>query len=694
MLFKHLNLCADIRAPILRLMPLGLLVISPFVVAGGAQTIETVIVTGTKLIQVGVANSANEGTVSQAQLDARTVYRPGELLEATPGLIVSQHSGEGKANQFYLRGFNLDHGTDLRTTVDGMLVNERSHAHGQGWTDLNFLIPELASKLEYKKGPYSAAEGDFSSAGAVHISYLDRLEEGVLSLGVGQNGFKRIVLADSTAAASGTLLAALEWLHNDGPFVHPDNFQKINSVLRFSDGDRANGMNITAMAYAADWNATDQIPQRALDAGLIRGRYDAIDPTDGGEAHRYSISGAWRNTGAHSATRVNAYIMDKELDLYSNFTYFLDNPEDGDQFSQPDKRVTSGLNASQSWQFNGLGQDSENTLGIQIQNDNIHNGLYNTKARQRLSTTRQDHIVESSVGLYAENTTKWQEKLRTVVGVRDDYYRYEINSNIEENSGTHSASKASPKLSLIVGPWSKTELYLNVGTGFHSNDARGTTITLDPKTLEPAAKVSPLVRSTGAEIGLRTELLPNLQSALTIYQLDFDSELVFVGDAGTTDAGRPSKRTGFELANYYTLDNYLTLDADIAFAQARFKDDDPAGDHIPGAVEGVASLAIALDNIGAYFGAVQLRYFGPRPLIEDNSVRSNNTATLNARIGYKVGPRVKLELEAFNLTNNDASAIDYYYESRLPGEPAEGVADVHFHPIESRSLRLSLVANF
>ena len=219
-------------------------------------------------------------------------------------------------------------------------------------------------------------------------------------------------------------------------------------------------------------------------------------------------------------------------------------------------------------------------------------------------------------------------------------------------------------------------------------------ITVDPKTGDPADRVTPLPRSKGFELGLRTSPLAGLQTAVSVYQLNFDSELVFVGDAGNTEAGRPSKRVGFEVANYYKFNDWLTIDADVAFAQARFRDSAPEGTRIPGAVEGVASLAVALDNLGPWFGALQFRYFGPRPLIEDNSVRSKATALLNGRIGYKIGPKLHVELEGFNLTNRKVSAIDYFYTSRLPGEPVDGVADIHFHPIESRSFRLSLNASF
>jgi hypothetical protein len=665
--------------------------------AGGEQTLERVIINGTSTGLVGVADSANAGTVTQKQLEARTVYRPGELLEATPGLIVSQHSGEGKANQFYLRGFNLDHGTDLRTTVDGMLVNQRSHAHGQGWTDLNFLIPELATGMEYRKGPYYAAEGDFASAGAVSIKYADKLERGIASVALGQNGFKRVLLADSpklaTSAGSGTVLYALEAMQNDGPFVNPDKFRKLNGVLRYSEGDALNGFNVSAMAYRASWNATDQIPKRAVDAGLLN-RFDAIDKTDGGSSHRYSVSGAWRRSGESSGTQVNVYLIDNQLDLFSNFTYALDDPLRGDQFAQPDRRRTFGLNAVHAWAMMGVGMESENSAGVQFQTDNIFNALRSTQARQTLSTTRADHIVQSSVGLFAENATRWTPWFRSVVGLRADSYRYKVGSDNPANSGTSSATTVNPKLGLIFGPWAKTDFYVNAGSGFHSNDARGITIRVDPKSGDAVDPVTALVKSRGAELGVRTVLIPGLQTSLSVYRLDFGSELVFVGDAGTTEAGLPSTRTGFELANFYKLSDWLTVDADVAFARARFRGADPAAQRIPGAVEGVASLAVAVDNLGPWFGALQWRYFGPRPLLEDNSVRSSSTALFSGRVGYKVNAQNSIELEGFNLGNKKASSIDYYYASRVPGEPATGYDDIHFHPNESRSFRLTWIHHF
>ena len=652
-----------------------------------------IIVTGSRISQLGIADSANAGVVTGKQLAARTVYRPGELLEVTPGLIVSQHSGEGKANQFYLRGFNLDHGTDLRTTIDGMLVNQRSHSHGQGWSDVNWLIPELAGTLTYHKGPYSAEDGDFAAAGSVSINYVDTLPKRLVSLGVGENGYRRGLVAGSSAAVGGNLLYALELFHNDGPFTKGDNYRKINGVLRYSRGTEAGGFNITAMAYTSAYNATDQIPKRAVDDGTLN-RFSSIDSTDGGKVHRYSLSAAWHQNTENTATKVNAYIINNRLRIYSNFTYLLDDPVNGDQFAQPDNRTDMTLNASHAWKGSLFGRPSETTVGIQIQRDAIRNGLLSTKARRELSETRRDRIKETSVGVYLENTTHWAEKFRTVVGLREDYYKFAVHSSLDANSGRTHASLASPKLSLIFGPWAKTEFYLNAGAGFHSNDARGTVIAIDPKSGDPADRVPGLVRAKGAEAGIRTEIIPRLQSTLSVYGLDFASELIFQGDAGTTSAGRPSKRVGFEFSNYYKPTDWLTIDADIAYAKARFRDIDPVGRRIPGAVEGVASLAASVDNLGPYFGALQFRYFGPRPLIEDNSVRSKSTTTLNGRAGYKVGPNVSVEVEGFNLLNSKSSAIDYYYQSRLPNEGPNGENDIHFHPIESRSARLTLNARF
>lgn len=662
--------------------------------AAGIPTLNEVTVKANSRELIGTANSANEGTVLKHQLDARTVYRPGELLESVPGLIVTQHSGEGKANQYFLRGFNLDHGTDVRITVDGMLVNQRTHGHGQGWADTNFLIPELIGGLQYMKGPYFASQGDFSSAGAVSLNYVDKLPQGIATYGIGQQGFMRGLVAKSHQVGPGNFLYAFELLTKDGPWVTPENYKKFNGVLRYSQENGPTKFNITAMGYGAKWNATDQIPQRGVESGYVP-RLGAIDPSDGGETHRFSLSGALQHTSRFGLTHINLYTLHSNLALFSNFTYFLDDPVNGDQFSQVDKRFQSAMNVSHSWINKIAGFDVENTVGVQFQNDVIDNGLMSTKERRTLSTTRKDHINQNSVGLFYQNSIQWLEKFRTVAGIRSDYYWFDVNSHVhKENSGNSYDSMTNPKLAAIFGPWAQTEFYFNYGSGFHSNDGRGTTARVDPKTGESINPVQPLVRSTGYEVGVRSAIIPGLQASFALFRLDMASELLFVGDAGTTVASRPSQREGFEVSAFYMPKDWLTVDIDYALARARFSDFDPAGNHIPGAINGVGKLAVTLDNLGKLFGSMQLRYFGKRALIEDNSAQSDNTVTLNGQIGYKINNKVRVTLQGFNLLNTHGHGIDYFYTSRLPGEPAAGVADKHFHPIESRSFRVNLVANF
>lgn len=673
----------------------------------GIITLDEIEVTAEAEDLIGTADTASVGTVTKEQLVTRPVYRAAELLEATPGLIVTQHSGEGKANQFFLRGFNLDHGTDLRTTVDGMLTNQRSHGHGQGWTDLNFLIPELATGLQYTKGPYFADQGDFASSGSVSINYADTLPTGIATVTVGENDYQRVLLADSLSREWGNLLGAFEYYHNDGPWVNPEDFRKYNGVLRYSWGDAQNGFNITAMAYAAEGFATNQIAKRAVDPGFID-RLGSLDPSDGSDSSRYSLSAAWHHIAANSMTNANVYVINWNLDLFSNFTYFLDFPDldIGDQFKQSDDRVVSAANVDHTWFTKWGGFDVENRVGLQLQNDNIFNDLVRTTKREPRLTIRQDHIVESSAGIYFQNRTEWVEKFHTVAGLRVDYFRFDVSSNNDANSGVEDDSMVNPKLSLIFGPWAKTEYYLSAGGGFHSNDARGTTITVDPAATDelganlPAEPVPGLVRSKGYEIGLRSALIPHLQSSLALFLLDFDSELVFLGDAGTTEAGRASRRIGVEFANFYTPTDWLTIDADIAYARARFRDDPEwIGDRIPGAVEGVAKIAASVDNLGPWFGSTELRYFGPRALIEDNSARSSSSTTVNARVGYKLRKDLRVAVEVFNLFDSELNAIDYFYPSRLREKlddpsTAEGVPDFHFHPIEPRSLRFTVQLNF
>ncbi|GGC67823.1 TonB-dependent receptor [Undibacterium terreum] len=654
---------------------------------------ETVTIVGNYNNSVGTSDAASQGSVTSNLIVNRPALRTGELLEFVPGMIVTQHSGDGKANQYFLRGTNLDHGTDFATYVDGMPVNMRSHAHGQGYSDLNFLLPELVQRIDYKKGTYFADEGDFASAGAAHIRLVDSLPQGIASLSLGSYGYQRAVLANSLAAVNGTLLYGLELNRNNGPWDNPEGVRKYSGLLRYSQGNHEDGFDITAMAYTNNWNSSDQIPLRAVQSGLID-RYGAIDPTDGGRSSRYSLSYALHKRNQLGQFEFDAYAVQSALELFSNFTYYLNDPVNGDQFNQSEYRRMLGFNMSQAWDKQLAGLEMQNRIGLQVRYDKLSPvGIYNTLAQQRISTIRQDEVKESSAGLYAENIIQWLPKLRTVAGVRYDAYRFDVNSSVAGDSGKVSDHIVSPKLSLIFGPWDKTEYFINYGTGFHSNDARGTTQTRLPDG-GASNPVTPLVKTRGGELGVRTEIIPGLQSSLALWRLDIDSELLFVGDAGETEPSRASRRTGIEWNNHYIAAPWLLFDLDLAISRARYTQYDPVGAYIPGSLDKVASFGVTVTDIGRWYGGVQLRYFGPRPLIEDGSVRSASTTLAYARIGYKIAPRTRLTLDAFNLFNKQASDIDYYYQSRLRGETADGANDIHFHPVEPRALRLTLTHNF
>ncbi len=639
---------------------------------------------------VGIAQSASQGAITAEQLDTRPMSRAGEVLETVPGLIVSQHSGEGKANQYYLRGFNLDHGTDFATTVAGMPANMPTHAHGHGYTDLNFLIPELITSVQYSKGPYFAEQGDFATAGAATINYATELDAPTLRLTGGGDGYRRLLSAGSVKRDGSTVLGALDVEHNDGPWLLPDAFRKINAVGRFSRGGRLNGLSLTGMVYDARWNSTDQIPERAVASGQLD-RFGTLDASDGGATSRYSASAEWQRATARALTKVSAFGIGYRLSLFSNFTYLLDDPINGDQFHQADRRVVAGGRVTHRRLASWRGRPVQSVFGAQVRADRTSLRLDHTASRVTLENVREDRVRQSSLAGFVETSIEWHPWLRSTLGLRADGYRFGVDAISEPvNGGTARAAIVSPKAGVVLGPFRGTEFYGNAGSGFHSNDARGATIVVDPSTGDRVERVTPLARAVGAEAGVRTVAIPHLQSSLSVWTLGLASELVFIGDAGTTESGRPSRRSGVEFANYYRPVRWLVLDADVSWSRARFTDRDPGGTFIPGSVETVVSGGVAVENLRRVFASARVRYFGARPLLEDNSNRSNPTTLVNVELGYRWSAKLRLSLDGLNLLNAADSDIDYVYVSRLPGEPAGGVEDRHFHPALPRTLRLNL----
>lgn len=657
------------------------------------EPLEEIVVTAKRFGLVGESQAASEGIVSSIQLEGRPILRPGEVLEVVPGLIVTQHSGDGKANQYFLRGFNLDHGTDFATYVDGVPVNMPTHAHGQGYADINFLIHELVDEVHYRKGPYYAEEGNFSAAGAARIDYVRDSGAPTLGLTVGQDQYYRVLGTASPQVAGGTVLLGIDWSHNDGPWTLPENFQKTSGVVKYSRGDDSFGYSLTAMGYDGSWNSSDQVPQRAVDDGLID-RFGHIDATDGGESHRYSLSvDLWSRQDGQGWNGL-VYAIDYYLDLISNFTYATD-PANGDQFEQYDNRRVYGgsFNYDRDASFNDL--EGVLQAGAWIRVDDIHPvALYRTHEQERFDTIRKDDVSQGQYAAFVSHDQRWTPWLRTTAGLRFDYFDFQVGSSLAANSGSTSASLAQPKLTVVLGPWDETEVFLNVGRGFHTNDARGTTIELDPTDgVTPVEPVDPIVPANGAEVGVRTAIVPGTQLTAAFWGLDIDSELLFVGDGGVTEPSRATRRYGVELGAYWTPLDWLIVDADYAWSHARFTEPDPAGDYIPGAVESVVSLGVTAHRDLGWYGGARWRYFGAAPLIEDNSVRSHSTSLVNAEVGYRFSTKFDLMLTVFNLFDTDANDITYYYESQLPGE-TQPVADIHFHPVEPRTLRMTATLQF
>ncbi len=678
----------------------------------------TVEVQGREDSLIGIAESATQGTVGAKQLEDRPLLRSGEILEAVPGLIITQHAGGGKANQYYVRGFNLDHGTDFAIFIDGMPLNLPSHAHGEGYSDMNIVVPEFVQRLNFEKGPYYADIGNYGSVGSANVQYFKTLPQNFVQAEVGMYDYARAVFGVAQTLGPGTLLYGGEAYYDDGPWTHPDAYKKFNGLVTYSQGGSTNGFSMTARGYHGKWNSSDQIAENAVP---LVGVFGTLNTTDGGNSQRYSLQGEWHRQGADSATTMLGYGFYYDLDLFSDFTYYLTDINRGDQFEQQDKRWVAGLAAAHTIFSRWFGHRVENTFGVQVRNDWIHNGLFQTEDRVRVdktdsdtgntlpATTQEDRFTDTQVGLYAQNTIQWAEKFRSVLGLRGDLQYFDVTSLVESaNSGTASKFLPSPKLNLIFGPWFNTEFYAQGGFSFHSNDGRGTTQTIEPISGEnpypgtPATPIPALIPTKGAEVGVRTLAVPHLQSTLSLWHLHSASELQQSGDTGGTTASKqPSNRYGVEWANYYTPREHLAFDFDFADSKALFTTideddaapDSPGGRYVPEAVELVISAGVTVQQYKNFWGSLHLRAFGPRNLTSDAIYRSSSTLLLNAEVGYHFNEKWRVSAQFLNLLDRSDHDIDYAYESRV-SPTAEAEFTNVFHPVEPFQVRFLLERTF
>ncbi len=682
----------------------------------GEEALQEVTVTASRLDLLGTATTASQGSVTEQELDLRPAYRVGQLLESVPGLVVTVHSGEGKANQYLARGFNLDHGTDIANFVDDMPVNRPTNTHGQGYSDLNFIMPELANGLDYTKGPYYAPIGDFGSVASTHMKLADDIPDQV-ALAAGTLGDYNVFAGGTYhLSADDRIVGGGYYGHLDGPFTHPDDFEKMAGALRYSHGTDEEGYAVTALYYHGQGNMTTDQPLRAVQEGLI-GRYGTLDPSDGNLSERHSLSVHYATRGDAWKFKSSAYYIESRMTLWNDFTHFLNDPINGDQEQQTETRtVTGGQLAGVFGHMLGP-IENEVEVGLQLRDDSAYVNRLHTRYRVPLDycsvpqvdgpalqvaapggVCNADQVHLLDLGPYLADTTHWLAWLRTVLGVREEYYRASDHSLTTHFQGATDETLLQPKGSLILGPLARTEFYVSAGRGFHSDDVRGVFGTVPLEGVPGTAGATPLLAPTqGLEFGIRSDVVPRLSTQLAVFQQDFNSELAYDADAGQDAASAPSRRRGVEFSAQYHPLPWIEFNTDLAFAHARYRGDlaafDLEGPCIANAPSFIGSFGVLVNGLGPWFGGLQWRRLGPYPIDDGHEFpEDSGYGEFNLDLGYRFSASVKLQLSLYNLFNTHANSSAYYYTSRLAGEPAAGVDGIQVHPLEPFSgvLKLTL----
>jgi len=712
-----------------------------------SPSVSQVVVTASRQDLLGKALTASQGQVTKQALDLRPIYRIGQLYETIPGLVVTVHSGESKAGQYQLRGFDLDHGTDFASFVDGMPVNRGTNAHGQGYSDQNFLTPQIVGGLDYTKGPYYAAIGDFGAVGSAHVRLLDDLPDQVSASAGTLRDFEGFVGGTYHIDDNDRVWGALDLGHLDGPWDPPSNFNKINAAARFSHGDDADGYSLTGMYYQSAGRLETDQSVYAVQEGLI-GRYGVLDPTDHGASLRASLSGHYGKTGDGWAFSANAYDVYSTMYLYNNFTHFLLDPVNGDQERQYEERDVVGGDAALTLTRTLFGFDTETVFGAQERYDDVYvdrehtrrgdvdldycevpsvpggglpSGLLPPPANTPVGALTDggngvayaavggacnaDRVHLNDLGGYVQTTIHWSRWLRTVLGFREEYfYAFDHSLTLAPAfTGSTTQTLPQPKGSLILGPWLDTELYVSAGRGFHSNDVRGVFGTVGLEGLAPTAGPTPLLApTTGEEVGLRSNLIPRTSVQVALFQEDFSSELAFDEDQGQDQPTAPSRRQGVEVSGEYRPFSWIEFNTDLAFTHARYQGSIATlqnvyqldGPYIANAPSFIGSAGVLVDNLGPWFGSLQWRDLGPYSVSDgDQLPRDKGYSEFNLDAGYKVSPKLKLQLSVFNLLNTKANAAAFDYESRLT-PTAQPVTGLQVHPLEPISARFAVTALF
>jgi outer membrane receptor protein involved in Fe transport len=604
--------------------------------------------------------------------------RPAQVLRLIPGFIAVEHSGgAGKADQYFLRGFDADHGTDVAFFSDGMPINFRSHAHGQGYADLNFIIPETIEGLDVYKGAYLPEFGDFDTAGAVNFRTRDVVKEGLVQAAGGQFDTQRYILMFSPTKDKIRTLFAGEGYYTNGPFLNDNRYFRANLLGKVTTNlSSRDELSFTATLHKAQWNASGEIPLRAVTDGTLD-RFGAIDPSEGGKTLRTTGKLNYHyDTRSGGQFFANAYAQYYKFDLYTNFTFFLNDPVNGDGIQQHDNRIMYGGDVGYKQRAEILGMPSIGMIGFQTRVDDIHARLGTQVTRNPLGTTTDSDILEASYAPYIKAEVQPFPWMRLTGGLRAEMFTFDVRNRCldcaEQPVGRTDSSIVLPKANLILGPWFRTEFFANYGEGYHSNDARSAV----------AAGSSPLARARTYEVGFRSKPWgpEGIELITTLWAIDLKSELVFVGDEGTTENRGATRRRGIEAAVRGQVWGPIYVNGSVTWSKAEFVN----GDAIPLAPELTAYGAILVQWPEGLRSQIQATYLGVRPLIEDRSVKAPSWVDIDLSERYVLPiklPHGRLEAFLFiqNLLNTKWEQATFFFESRLRNEPA-GVNDIHFVP--------------
>ena len=609
--------------------------------------------------------------------------RPAQVLRLIPGFLAVEHSGgAGKADQYFLRGFDADHGTDVAFFTDGMPINLRTHAHGQGYTDLNFIIPETIEGLDVSKGAYLPEHGDFATAGAVNFKTRQVVQEGVVQATGGQFDTQRYLLMFSPTKDKVRTLFAAEGYYTNGPFENGNRYFRTNLFGKMTTNlTGRDELSLTGTFLKSQWNGSGEIPFRAVTEGRID-RFGAIDPSEGGNTLRSTARLNYHyDTVSGGQFFANAYGQYYRLDLFTNFTFFLNDPVNGDGIQQADRRVIYGGDIGYKQRGEVLGLPSIGTIGFQTRVDNIHARLGTQTTRMPTGSTTDSDILQASYAPFVKAEVQATSWMRLAGGLRAETFTFDVRNRCEtcaeQPAGRTSSSIVLPKMNLILGPWASTEFFANYGEGYHSNDARSA--------VTPGS--SPLARAQSYEVGVRSKPWgpQGIEFIATLWRLDLKSELVFVGDEGTTEIRGPSRREGLEVAARGQVWGPIYFNGSVTWTKAEFRN----GDAIPLAPEVTGYGAVLVRWPEGLTSQLQATYLGVRPLIEDRSVKSPSWIDFDLSERYQLPITLSHgRLEAFlfiqNLFNTKWEQAIFSFDSRLRSETAP-VNDIHFVPGNPRT---------